>query len=147
MQRVLPAPARDLRHHSLWRKPHQAVSVAVMIGALAIILGLQLVGEVASRGLNMPLPGPVVGLILLVACCLLRPSLADRLRPTTQGLLAHLSLFFVPAGVGVVAHTALLKSHGLALALAIMGSTVLAIAAGAWTFALVARWTGSQADE
>lgn len=118
-----------------------------MIGALAIILGFQLIGEVASRGMNLPLPGPVVGLILLVGCCLARPQLADRLRPTTQGLLAHLSLFFVPAGVGVVAHTALLKSHGLALALAIAGSTVLAIAAGALTFAAVARWTGAQADE
>ncbi|MFV0301643.1 MAG: CidA/LrgA family protein [Paracoccus sp. (in: a-proteobacteria)] len=113
-----------------------------MIGALAIILGYQLVGEVSSRALNLPLPGPVVGLCLLVGCCLARPALADRLRPVTQGLLAHLSLFFVPAGVGIVAHLDLIRAEGLGLALAIAGSTVLAIAAGALAFVAVARLTG-----
>ncbi len=114
-----------------------------MIIALSLILGFQLVGEVLSRALNLPLPGPVVGLCLLVAACILRPALADRLRPTTQGLLAHLSLFFVPAGVGVVAHLGVIRDHGIGLAAAIMGSTVLAIAAGALVFQAVARWTGS----
>ncbi|AUH64489.1 CidA/LrgA family protein [Paracoccus zhejiangensis] len=118
-----------------------------MIGALAIILGYQLVGEVSSRALNLPLPGPVVGLCLLVACCLARPALADRLRPVTQGLLAHLSLFFVPAGVGIVAHMDLLREEGLGLVVAIAGSTVLAIGAGALAFTAVARLTGSTAPE
>lgn len=114
-----------------------------MITALSLILAFQLVGEILSRSLVLPLPGPVVGLCLLVAACVLRPALADRLRPTAQGLLAHLSLFFVPAGVGVVAHWPVLRDHGIGLALAIMGSTVLAIAAGALAFQTVARWTGS----
>lgn len=114
-----------------------------MIAALSLILAFQLAGEALSRALDLPLPGPVVGLCLLVAACVLRPSLADRLRPTAQGLLSHLSLFFVPAGVGVVAHLPVLREHGIGLALAILGSTVLAIAAGALTFQAVARWTGS----
>jgi holin-like protein len=114
-----------------------------MITALSLILAFQLVGEILSRALDLPLPGPVVGLCLLVAACILRPSLAARLRPTAQGLLSHLSLFFVPAGVGVVAHWPVLRDHGIGLALAIMGSTLLAIAAGALTFQWVARWTGA----
>ena len=114
-----------------------------MITALSLILAFQLVGEILSRSLDLPLPGPVVGLCLLVTACILRPALADRLRSTAQGLLAHLSLFFVPAGVGIVAHWPVLRDHGIGLALAIMGSTVLAIAAGALAFQVVARWTGS----
>ncbi len=114
-----------------------------MITALSLILAFQLVGEILSRALDLPLPGPVVGLCLLVAACILRPTLAARLRPTAQGLLSHLSLFFVPAGVGVVAHWPVLRDHGIGLALAIMGSTLLAIAAGALTFQAVARWTGA----
>lgn len=114
-----------------------------MITALSLILAFELVGEILSRALDLPLPGPVVGLCLLVAACILRPALAVRLRPTAQGLLSHLSLFFVPAGVGVVAHLPVLQEHGIGLALAIMGSTVLAIAAGALAFQWVARWTGT----
>ncbi|WP_410219029.1 CidA/LrgA family protein [Paracoccus sp. (in: a-proteobacteria)] len=115
-----------------------------MIQTLAIILGFQLTGEVASRALSLPLPGPVVGLILLVAACILRPRLAEAIRPTTTGLLSHLSLFFVPAGVGIVAHWDLLRVHGVGLAVALMASTLMAIAAGAWAFTAVARMTGSE---
>lgn len=115
-----------------------------MIATLAIILSFQLVGEIAARALDLPLPGPVVGLLLLVATCILRPSIAERIRPTTLGLLQHLSLFFVPAGVGIVAHWGLLREYGLGLVLALAGSTVLAIGAGALAFTAVARLTGSE---
>lgn len=115
-----------------------------MIATLAIILSFQLVGEIASRALDLPLPGPVVGLLLLVGTCVARPALAERIRPATLGLLQHLSLFFVPAGVGIVAHLDLLREYGLGLALALAGSTLLAIAAGALTFTSVARLTGSE---
>ena len=114
-----------------------------MIRTLAIILSFQLGGEILSRALGLPLPGPVTGLVGLVLACILRPALADALRPAAGGLLAHLSLFFVPAGVGIVAHADLLREQGLGLAVALMGSTALAIAAGAWAFTVVARLTGS----
>lgn len=113
-----------------------------MVPALVTILLFELVGEVLSRGLNLPLPGPVVGLVLLLAAMRLRPGLADWLRPVGEGVLAHLSLFFVPAGVGIVAHLPLLRENGLALLAAIVVSTVLALIAGAGAFTLVARWTG-----
>lgn len=113
-----------------------------MIGAMAVILGFQLVGEVLTRALDLTVPGPVIGMILLVGLGLLRPAWIERLRPVTTTLLANLSLFFVPAGVGVIAHTALIRQDGLALALAITVSTALAIAVGAIVFQGVARLTG-----
>lgn len=115
-----------------------------MVPALVTILSFQLAGEVLSRGLGLPLPGPVVGLVLLLGAMRLRPGLADWLRPVGQGLLAHLSLFFVPAGVGIVAHLPLLRDQGPALLAAILGSTVLALVAGAGAFTLVARLTGDE---
>ena len=113
-----------------------------MIPALCILLSLQLIGEVVTRGLGLPLPGPVLGLLLLVLGCVLRPSLAQMLRPVTSTILGNLSLFFVPAGVGVVAHLGEFRENGLAIALAVMVSTALAIAAGALVFKFVAKWTG-----
>lgn len=113
-----------------------------MVPALVIILSFQLAGEVLSRGLNLPLPGPVLGMIGLVLACMLLRRLADLLRPVTLGLLGHLSLLFVPAGVGVIAHVGTLQAHGLGIAMALVVSTVLAIGAGAWAFVLVSRWVG-----
>ena len=120
--------------------------LARMVPALAIVLGFQLVGEVISRGLGLPLPGPVVGLVGLVVAFRLVPGLAERLRAVITGLLGHLSLFFVPAGVGVIAHLPILREQGLALGAAFVGSTLLALAAGAWAFVLVARLTGETDD-
>ncbi|WP_342355763.1 CidA/LrgA family protein [Paracoccus sanguinis] len=120
--------------------------LARMVPALAIVLGFQLVGEVISRGLGLPLPGPVVGLVGLVVAFRLVPGLAERLRAVITGLLGHLSLFFVPAGVGVIAHLPILREQGLALGAAIVGSTLLALAAGARAFVLVARLTGETDD-
>lgn len=115
-----------------------------MIPALVTLLGFQLGGEVVSRALGMPLPGPVLGMVALVAAFAIWPALVDLVRPVAQGLLAHLSLLFVPAGVGVVAHLPLLAAEGPAIAVALVGSTVLAIAVGALAFAGVARLTGDE---
>ena len=73
-------------------------------------------------------------------------DLAHGCQPTAQGLLAHLSLLFVPAGVGVVAQIGVLGAHGGALLAALVISTVLAIAAGALTFVAVARLMGRRTN-
>ncbi|MDF1619788.1 CidA/LrgA family protein [Pseudothioclava nitratireducens] len=118
-----------------------------MIPALVLILFCQLVGEVISRGAHLPLPGPVLGMILLLVGLSLSERLQAIVRPTAQGILGHLSLLFVPAGVGVVAHLPVLQSHGLALAAALVVSTIAAILVGAASFALVNKMMGGQADE
>jgi putative effector of murein hydrolase LrgA (UPF0299 family) len=113
-----------------------------MIHALAILLVFQLAGEVAARALGLTLPGPVLGMVFLLAAMIALPRLASAVRAAAQGILAHLSLLFVPAGVGVVGHLDRLGAQGVAILLAIVVSTALAIAAGALAFALVARLAG-----
>lgn len=114
-----------------------------MIIHLTILLGFQLIGEVAARALSLTLPGPVLGMTALFLSCIAVPRLAATMMPTTNVLLAHLSLLFVPAGVGVVGHLDKFGSDGMALGLAIVGSTVLAIIAGVLTFIGVRRLTGA----
>lgn len=117
-----------------------------MLHALIAILILQLIGETLSRALGLPVPGPVLGLVLMVGLLVASRRFADLVRATAQGLLSHLSLLFVPAGVGVVGHFATLGDQTAAILLAVLGSTVLAITVGALVFAAVARLTGSQDD-
>lgn len=112
-----------------------------MILHLTTLLAFQLTGELISRGLHLPIPGPVIGMALILAAFLASPRLAAAILPTAQGLLAHLSLLFVPAGVGVTRHLSRLGEDGPAIAAALVVSTIAAIALGALTFKLVARLT------
>ncbi|MEL7462717.1 MAG: CidA/LrgA family protein [Pseudomonadota bacterium] len=117
-----------------------------MLRAIAVILGFQLVGEGASRAFDLPAPGPVVGLILLFAAFCALPRLAEEVRPTANGLLSHLALLFVPAGVGVLGHLDALAAVAGEVAIVLVASTLIAVAAAAAAFLLVERLTGRRGE-
>lgn len=99
-----------------------------MIAALALLLGLQLAGEALRLALDLPVPGPVVGMVLLLLVLILRRGPSPGLRGTAQGLLQHLSLLFVPAGTGVMLHFHRLGDEGPAILAALVISTLLGLA-------------------
>ena len=105
-----------------------------MLQTLGLLLGCQLLGEIAVRGFGFAMPGPVLGLALLVLLLGVMPTLAERIRPTTTVILANLSFLFVPAGVGVVGNFDLLLDDGLALLAILTLSTVLSMLATVGTF-------------
>ena len=98
-----------------------------LLPGLALLLLCQSAGEAVARLLHLPLPGPVLGLLLLVALLrwrrLHRPAGA-----AADALLQHLSLLFVPVGVGVMTHLVLISQHGLRMALALLLSTWIGLA-------------------
>lgn len=110
-----------------------------MLAALALLLLCQLAGEAAVRAAALLVPGPVIGMMLLFAFMLLRAPLPKELEDTADGLLKHLSLLFVPAGVGVVQNIALLGDTGLRLIAVVVLGTVVTLVVTALTFAGVAR--------
>jgi holin-like protein len=118
-----------------------------MLKALTALLLFQALGETISFGLALPLPGPVLGLILLLVFLLLRPLAIDALRPTALEMLRHLSLLFVPAGVGIMLHGARLQAEGWKLLLAVLGSTVLTLAVTAWVTRWALRFVASAQDK
>ncbi len=108
-----------------------------MLQALATLLVFQTVGEVLTYALALPIPGPVLGMALLLAYLLLNERAVAGLRPTCVELLKHLSLLFVPAGVGVMLHVARIANEWLPIVAALLGSTALAIV----VTALVIKWS------
>lgn len=95
---------------------------------VTVLLACQLAGEAVVRTTGVPVPGPVLGMVLLFAGLLVKGSVPDGLQQTATGVLGHLSLLFVPAGVGVMAHLSLLEAEWDALLAALIGSTVATIA-------------------
>jgi holin-like protein len=107
-----------------------------MLGALTVLLVFQLIGEVISHGLGLPIPGPVIGFILLLFALFIRRGVPDELRSTATGMLQHFSLMFVPAGVGVMVHLSRLRDEWLPITVALVLSTLLTIGCTA----LVMNW-------
>ncbi|MDB5544580.1 MAG: hypothetical protein JWO64_1729 [Hyphomicrobiales bacterium] len=124
-----------------------------MILSLGLLLLCQLLGEALAHGLGLPLPGPVIGMALLLILLLVRETFASvlprevgdgTLEKTSNGLLSHLSLMFIPAGVGVVQRLDLFVSHGVALFVALLVSTALAMLASVAAFRFIARLIGER---
>jgi holin-like protein len=114
---------------------------------ITLLLICQLIGEAIARGLDLPLPGPVVGMALLFAGLLLRGGVPEGLAKTSGGLLDHLSLLFVPAGVGVMLHFSLVAREWLPIAGALIGSAVLTVAVTALVMIVFTRLAGQANGE
>lgn len=111
----------------------------LMLHTFGVLLGCQLLGEITVRGFGLAIPGPVLGLALLVLLLGSMPKLAEQLRPTTTIILANLSFLFVPAGVGVIGNFQVLSEDGVALLVILTVSTVLSMLAAVGTFIGVRR--------
>nr|WP_226898659.1 CidA/LrgA family protein [Mangrovicoccus algicola] len=112
---------------------------------MAILLGCQLAGEVCARALGLPVPGPVIGMVLLFGLMTAFRGLPRLVTPTAQTILTNLSLLFIPAGVGIVSQLDQVAQYGAGLAAALLGSTLLSLVAGVLTFRAVARLMGDRA--
>lgn len=117
-----------------------------MIASLGLILLCQLIGEVFVRGLHLPMPGPVIGLVLLLVLLFARdrftllargPLKDEGVEQASRGMLANLSLLFIPAGVGVVQKLDLLAEHGVAIITILAVSVVVTLLATVGTFLAV----------
>ena len=103
-----------------------------MIHGLFQLLLFQSLGEVLSRLVVPIIPGPVVGLVLLLGFLGWHGRVPPRIDEVGSALLQHLGLLFVPASVGVVIFWPLLRQHALAIGLALVASVVATIAVTAW---------------
>lgn len=117
-----------------------------MIKGLVQLLLFQGLGEVISKLLGLPIPGPVVGLILLLATLLIRNKLDPDLDMVATGFTQNLGLLFIPAAVGVVMFIPQLAEYGLAIAAILIISVGLSVAASAITFKLFPSHRDSESE-
>jgi holin-like protein len=114
-----------------------------MISGLAQILLFQGLGEILSRLLLPSIPGPVLGLVMLIGFLVIRRRVNADLESVAMAFSRYLGILFVPAAVGVVLVVPQLRSAWVAVTLALIGSLVITIAVAG----LVMRLLGGDSGE
>lgn len=110
-----------------------------MLGSLTVIVLFEVAGDFLQKTTGLPIPGPVIGMALLLGALLIYGRLPEPLDRAAGGLLSYLPMLFVPAGVGVMAHFDLLRAEWPAIIVAIAISSVLAIVVTASTMEGIER--------
>ncbi len=91
-----------------------------MIHTFATLLIFQTLGEGLAYAFSLPIPGPVIGMLLLFLFLLVKADVAPRLAPVSLEFLRHLSLLFVPAGVGIMVYGQRVASEWVPILVAIL---------------------------
>ena len=107
-----------------------------MLNSIFIILFFQLIGEFIQKFFELSIPGPVIGLFLLLTILLFSKKshykipidFKINLIDTSENLLNYLPLLFIPVGVGVVLHLSLLEENVVPVMLVIIIGTLLTLA-------------------
>ena len=101
------------------------------LNGITILLAYQLLGEISVLTFEMPIPGPVLGMLLLFITLLIRRRGSSSLDDASTALLSHLSLLFVPAGVGMMVHFERIFVERLPISITLIASTLITMAATA----------------
>jgi holin-like protein len=118
-----------------------------MLRSLLLLFLCQLTGEFIQHLSRIPVPGPVIGMGMLFAGLVIRGGVPPELNGVGSGLLGYLSLLFVPAGVGVMAKADLLQAEWMPITIALIGSSVVAIAVSALAMQFIGRLSRPEPDE
>lgn len=113
-----------------------------LVVPLLVLLTCQLAGEAVQAAFAIPVPGPVLGMVILLVGLAVYRGVPEPLANVANGILSHLSLLFVPAGVGVLLHFSRIEAEWPAIVLALVGSTFLTLVVTAATMRVASRMLG-----
>lgn len=99
-----------------------------MLKALTLIFTCQLIGELCAKGTGLPIPGPVLGMVILFLFFCLKRGIPEDIDQVGRGLMQNMSLLFVPAGAGVMVHFKLLGQDMLPIGFSLIVGTLITIA-------------------
>jgi len=99
----------------------------MLINGLIIILLCQFVGELLAYSLSLPIPGTILGMILLLLGLILSQPCRQQVEPAVSVLIRHLTLLFFPIGAGLVLEWPTFAQHGNAIIIALTLGTLATI--------------------
>lgn len=93
-----------------------------------IILGIYLLGQFISEVLSLPIPGNILGMIILLVLLCTKVLKLEQIETIATFLLDHLAFFFIPAGVGLMTSVGIIKDSWLKLIVICIATTIIIIA-------------------
>lgn len=113
-----------------------AAKIMLQIGILILFT---LAMNALSDWLHLPIPGTILGIIVLFLLLKLNIVKLDWIEAGASWLLAELLLFFIPAAVGIMKYIPMLKSNGLQILVVVISSTVIVMVSSGWVATLISR--------
>lgn len=98
-----------------------------IIDGLLLLIGFQFAGELLHHYLHLPIPGSVIGMLLLVIALGLKLPYSARVEPAANVLINHLALLYFPIGVGLIMEWSKFSQYGWALLVSVVGGTLITI--------------------
>lgn len=111
-----------------------------MVIGFTILFALSAAGEWCVQKLHLPLPGGLVGMVLLLMALLLLKKPIAQLQSASQALLQNMMLLFIPLVCGIIEQVEQLQAHWLVFFGACIGGALITLAITAWTFAAMLKW-------
>ena len=90
-----------------------------------IIFGIYILGELLSSVLHLPIPGNILGMVILFILLCTKVVKVDNISNVTSFLLDHLSFFFIPAGVGLMTSIGIIKSTWWQILIVCISTTII----------------------
>ncbi|GAB6134504.1 CidA/LrgA family protein [Thermococcus prieurii] len=106
---------------------------------LAIIFGFYALGEMVSSGLNLPVPGSVLGMLFLLSALLSGAVKLEWVENEAELFVKNMSVLFIPPGVGIVTYLGLIKAQLVPISVALVLSFVVTLFVTAKTVEVVRR--------
>lgn len=94
----------------------------------AILLLIIFIGEVLNRVFKIPIPGSVIGMIILLIGLLTGIVKLSHIEEISNFLLDHLAFFFIPAGVGLLSILGVIKDSWYLILLLSLLTTIIVMA-------------------
>ncbi len=113
-----------------------------MLNGFIVLLIFFLLGEFIANLFSWPIPGSVMGMLLLFVFLVVRSGVPKSIKSSSDSLLPYLPLFIVPASVGIVSHLYLLQQDGIIIVIAMVVSLLVGIPLCGWMMQAILRWQG-----
>lgn len=110
-----------------------------LVLSLSIIFACLLVGELLAALFGLPLPGSIIGLVILTVLLQTKVVKVEWIEKTANVLIKYMSFFFIPPGVGLICYLGLLKAQWCPIVVSCVVSTLFVLASSALVYKLALK--------